>query len=153
MDAIHMDPVDPLPAWEKGMLLAELTGETVDALLETAGPQLQIPLIMAEIRLLGGALGRPAKVPNAVAGRDGAYSVLVLGPAVPELAEVVPAVGKGVLGALKPWAAPGVLTNFLGDVTGPAEVLNAYPAETQRRLMEVKRTVDPAGIFSFGHAI
>jgi hypothetical protein len=153
MDAIHMDPVDPLPAWEKGMLLAELTGETVDALLETAGPHLQIPLIMAEIRLLGGALGRTAKVPNAVAGRDGAYSVLVLGPAVPELAEVVPAVGKGVLGALMPWGASGVLTNFLGDVTGPAEVLNAYPAETQRRLMEVKRTVDPAGIFSFGHAI
>ncbi len=153
MDGIHMDPVDPLPAWEKGMLLEELTGETVEALLEAAGPQVEIPLIMAEIRLMGGALGRQPEVPNAVAGRSGAYSVLVLGPAVPELADVVPAVGKGVLRALMPWAAPGVLTNFLGDVTGPAEVLNAYPAETQRRLMAVKRTVDPAGVFSFGHAI
>ncbi|HLM05745.1 MAG TPA: FAD-binding oxidoreductase [Blastococcus sp.] len=152
MDSIHMDPVDPLPAWEKGMLLAELTDETVDALLATAGPQLDIPLIMAEIRLMGGALGRPAAVPNAVAGRDGAYSVLVLGPAVPELAQVVPAVGKGVLRALMPWAAPGVLTNFLGDVTGPAEVLNAWPTDAQRRLVEVKRTVDPTGVFSFGHA-
>jgi hypothetical protein len=153
MDGIHMDPVDPLPAWEKGMLLEELTEETVEALLEAAGPQVEIPLIMAEIRLMGGALGRQPEVPNAVAGRSGAYSVLVLGPAVPELADVVPAVGKGVLRALMPWAAPGVLTNFLGDVTGPAEVLNAYPAETQRRLMAVKRAVDPAGIFSFGHAI
>ena len=31
-------------------------------------------------------------------GRSGAYSVLVIGPAVPELAQVVPAIGKGVLG-------------------------------------------------------
>ena len=82
----------------------------------------------------------------------GAYSLLVLGPGVPELAQVVPAVGKGVLGALMPWAAPGVLTNFLGDVTGPHEVLNAWPADAQRRLTDLKRTIDPAGIFSFGHA-
>ena len=70
MDAIHMDPVDPMPAWEKGMLLTDLPEEAVDALLAAAGPQLEIPLIMAEIRLMGGALGRPAKVPNAVAGRE-----------------------------------------------------------------------------------
>jgi hypothetical protein len=151
-DSIHMDPKDPMPGWEKGMLLAELTDETVDTLLAAAGPQLDIPLIMVEIRLMGGALGRPARVPNAVAGRDGAYSVLVVGPAVPELAQVVPALGKGVLSALMPWAAPGVLTNFLGDVTGPAEVLNSWPADSQRRLVEVKRAVDPAGVFSFGHA-
>src|SRR6476646_2482581 len=105
-DDIHMDPVDPLPAWEKGMLLAELTEEAVDALLATAGPQLDIPLITAEIRLMGGALGRAPKVPNAVPGRIGAYALLVVGPAVPELAQVVPAIGKGVLGALQPWASP-----------------------------------------------
>lgn len=38
MDAIHMDPVDPMPAWEKGMLLADLPPEAVDALLAAAGP-------------------------------------------------------------------------------------------------------------------
>jgi FAD/FMN-containing dehydrogenase len=151
-DAIHMDPVDPLPAWEKGMLLAELTAETVDALLDAAGPQVEVPLIMVELRLLGGAQARQPKVPNAVAGRDAAYSVLVLGPAVPELAQVVPAVGRGVLSALYPWAAPGVITNFLGDVNGPAEVRGAWPAEAQRRLVEAKREVDPNGIFTFGHA-
>ncbi len=93
MDSIHMDPVDPIPAWEKGMLLSELNEETVDTLLAAAGPQAQIPLLMVEIRLLGGRLAHQPKVPNAVAGRDGAFSMLVLGPGVPELAEVVPAVG------------------------------------------------------------
>jgi FAD binding domain len=152
MDAIHMDPIDPLPAWEKGMVLSDLTDETVDALLATAGPQLDIPLIMAEIRLMGGALGRPARTPNAVPGRSGAYSVLVLGPGVPGLAQVVPAIGTGVLGALGRWKAPESMINFLGDVSGPEEVAAAYPAATIERLREVKQAVDPTGVFTFGHA-
>ena len=152
MDAIHMDPVDPMPAWEKGMLLSALTDETVEALLAAAGPLLDIPLIMAEIRLLGGALGRPASVPNAVPGRSAEFAVLVLGPGIPELARVVPAVGRGVLGALAPWRSPESMINFLGDVAGPNEVAAAYPAATIDRLREIKRAVDPTGVFSFGHA-
>jgi len=152
MDAIHMDPVDPMPAWEKGTLLSALTEETVDALLATAGPQHAIPLIMVELRLMGGALSRPAAVPNAVPGRDGAFAVFVVGPAVPELAQVVPAIGKGVLAALGPWTASERMINFLGDVAGPDEVAAAYAPSTIQRLREVKRTVDPAGVFSFGHA-
>jgi hypothetical protein len=153
MDGIHMDPQDPMPAWEKGIVLRELPAEAVDALLATAGPQLEIPLIMAEIRLMGGALGRPATVPDAVPGRSGAFSLLVLGPAVPELARVVPAIGKGVLQAMAPWRAEESMINFLGDVSGPGEVLAAYPEESRERLVAVKRAVDPAGVFTFGHAI
>ena len=152
MDGIHMDPVDPMPAWEKGMLLADLTDETVDALLATAGPQLEIPLIMVEVRLMGGALGRQAKVPNAVPGRSGAYAVYVIGVGIPELAQVVPAIGNGVIAALAPWKASESMINFLGEVSGPEEVAAAYPPATLERLREVKATVDPAGIFSFGHA-
>ena len=74
-------------------------------------------------------------MPNAVAGRGGAYSVLVLGPAVPELAQVVPAIGKGVLGALSAVGGAGEsMINFLGDVSGPEEVLAAYPAGSRERL-------------------
>lgn len=151
-DSIHMDPVDPMPAWEKGMLLADLPPEAVDALLEAAGPQLDIPLVMLEIRLMGGALARPAKVPNAVAGRTGAYAVYAIGPGVPELAAVVPAVVRGALGALAPWRAPETMVNFLGDVSGPEEVAAAYPPGTYGRLAELKAAVDPHRVFSFGHA-
>ena len=153
MDAVHMDPVDPMPAWEKGMLLAELTAETVDAFLAVAGPDVQVPLVMAEIRQLGGALGRQPAVPNAVAGRSGAWSVFVIAPMVPELAEVVPHVGRGVLEALRPWAAPGCMVNFLGDVSGPDEVLAAYDPADAQRLLAVKRAIDPGDVFSHGHAI
>ncbi|MGY1805102.1 FAD-binding oxidoreductase [Blastococcus sp. SYSU D00922] len=153
MDSIHMDPVDPMPAWEKGMLLTELPEEAVDALLAAAGPQVEIPLFMTEIRLMGGALGRQPKVPNAVAGRSGAFAVEVVGPGIPELAQVVPMVGKGVLGTLAPWKAPETMVNFLGEVSGPEEVAAAYLPETIERLRAVKAQVDPAGIFTFGHAI
>ncbi|MGY1624641.1 FAD-binding oxidoreductase [Geodermatophilus sp. SYSU D00965] len=153
MDAVHMDPKDPMPGWEKGMLLAELTEETVDAFLAAAGPQVELPLVMAEIRMMGGALARQPRVPNAVAGRDAAWSVLVLGPAVPELAEVLPHVGRGVLAALQPWAAPGCMVNFLGDVSGPAEVAAAYPPAVAERLLALKAAVDPQGVFSHGHAL
>src|SRR3954452_2297987 len=118
-----------MPGWEKGMQLTELTEETVDTILSAARPQLEIPMVMVEIRLLGGALARQPRVPNAVAGRDGAFQVFTLGPAVPELATVVPALGRGVLKALEPWKAPGCVTNFLGDVEGPAEVAASYPPD------------------------
>ncbi|SNS99459.1 FAD/FMN-containing dehydrogenase [Geodermatophilus pulveris] len=153
LDAVHMDPKDPMPAWEKGMLLAELTAETVEVFLAAAGPQVQVPLVLAEIRLMGGALARAPRVPNAVAGRDAAWSVFVLGPMVPELAEVLPRAGRGVLAALQPWAAPGSMTNFLGDVSEPAEVAASYPPAVRERLLALKDAVDPGGVFSSGHAL
>jgi FAD/FMN-containing dehydrogenase len=135
------------------MLLAELTEETVEAFLAAAGPQVEVPLVMAELRMMGGALARQPRSPNAVSGRAAAWSVMVLGPAVPELAEVLPHVGRGVLTALRPWAAPGCMVNFLGDVTGPAEVAAAYPPAVAERLLALKQAVDPEGVFSSGYAL
>jgi FAD/FMN-containing dehydrogenase len=153
MDAVHMDPTEPMPVWEKGVGLGSLTTEAIDALLDAAGPQVEIPLIMVELRQLGGALARQPKVPNAVAGRDVAYELFVLGPAIPELAHVVPAVGKGVLAAMAPWRSEGGLLNHLGDVTGPEEVAAAYGPAVAERLRAVKQAVDPDGVFPFGHAL
>jgi hypothetical protein len=153
MDSIHMDPVDPLPAWEKGMGLAELTAETVDALLAVAGPQLDVPLIMVEIRQLGGALARSPRVPNAVAGRGAAWTAYVVAPGIPELSGVVPMLGRGVLDALRPWASQECPLNHLGEVSGPAEVAAIYPPAVIDRLREIKQAVDPNRVFSFGWAI
>jgi FAD/FMN-containing dehydrogenase len=153
MDAVHMDPKDPLPAWEKGMGLADLPAEAIDAVLAVAGPQVDVPLMMVEFRQLGGALARQPEVPNAVAGRDAAWEVYVIGPGVPELANVVPRVGRGVLAALQPWRSAGSLLNHLGEVSGPDEVAAAYPPGVADRLRAVKQAVDPDGVFAFGHVL
>lgn len=48
-DAIHQDPTDPLPVWEKGALLRELSCEAVDALLDAAGPDTNTTLSVVKI--------------------------------------------------------------------------------------------------------
>ena len=60
---------------------------------------------------------------------------------------------RAVLGALAPWKAPGSMINFLGEVSGPAEVAAAYPPGVYERLAEVQATVAPGRVFSFGYAI
>lgn len=48
--SVHQDPADPLPAWDGSLLLREFTPAAIDALLAVAGPQVDIPIIIAEIR-------------------------------------------------------------------------------------------------------
>lgn len=152
-DAIHQDPTDPMPVWERGALLRELSVDAVEALLAAAGPEAHAPLAMVELRLMGGALGRQPRVSNAVAGREGAYTLLALGVLAPGLEDVVPEAGAGVLEAMEPWSTGTSLLNWLGETTTPAEVARAWQPEVHARLMTVKRAIDPDDVFCFGHAL
>ncbi len=152
VDSIHMDPTMPMPVWERGGALRELSSGTVDALLAVAGPEVDVPLIMVEVRQLGGALARPAAVPNAVAGRDAAFSVWALGPMAGPVAEMVPALTQSIMDQLSHWAAPTSLLNFLGPA-GPEHVGALWSGGDRARLLAVKRRLDPAGVFSTGHLI
>jgi FAD/FMN-containing dehydrogenase len=144
-DAIHRDPTEPMPVRERGTALASLPADAVDALLAAAGPDVDAPsLSMVEIRQLGGALARPPAVPNAVAGRDAAYSLLAVAP------EDGPA--AAVVDRLAPWSTGGALLNLLGAAT--AERIRSLwsPAELER-LTAVKRRYDPANVFALGQPI
>jgi FAD/FMN-containing dehydrogenase len=152
VDAIHMDPTEPMPTYDRGTLLRELTAEAVDALLAVAGPQVEVPLVLVELRQLGGAVARPAAVPNAVVGRDAAFSCWVLGPMFPPVAGIVPGVVDAVAAALGPWSTGRSLLNFAGTVTA-AQVGGLWEEADRRRLLAVKRRVDPAGLFTHGHVV
>lgn len=152
-DRIHLDPTDPLPDWGGGSLLRALPPEAVDALLGTAGPGIECPLIFAELRHLGGALSRPAEHPNAVSGRDAAFSLYTLGLAGPGFDDIVPAAGRAVLNALAPFSAPGRLMNFLGSTTDPDEVASAWAPDVAARLGALKATYDPHHLFRIGHCL
>ena len=54
--AISMDPPDRLGFMGHIELLRDLTPDTIDALIDLAGPDAQSPLAMLEVRQLGGAL-------------------------------------------------------------------------------------------------
>src|SRR4051794_24803885 len=56
---IHMDPEQPVPARGDGMVLDRLTPAAIDALVDAVGPGSGSPLLMVELRQLGGAVGVP----------------------------------------------------------------------------------------------
>lgn len=151
--SVHMDPPDPMPAWDRGMALRELTPEAIEALLATAGPETDVPLIIAEIRAFGGALARDPEHRNAVGGRDAAYAINVIGPYPPPLQDAVAAAGNAVLDAMTPWATGASLINFSGVATAPEHVRRSWPPETLARLQAVDAQWDPDGLFRFGHSL
>lgn len=151
IDRIHQDPRDPMPVWERGALLERLTAEAVDALVAATGQG--GPLAMVELRLMGGALGRQPAVPNAVSGREGAYSLLTLGVLAPGSADAVVAAGEAVHATLAPWCTGTVPVNWLGDATTPEAVARAWRPEVHDRLLAVKRRVDPDNLFRHGHRL
>ncbi|GAA4859750.1 FAD-binding oxidoreductase [Pseudonocardia benzenivorans] len=146
VDAVHMDPTDPMPVWDRGGALRELPAEAVDALLATAGPDVDVPLAMVELRLLGGAVGRPAEIPNAVSGREAAFSLYTLGVLAGPPVEVVAASTAAVLEAMRPWACARGLVNLLGQA-GPARVAALWDDADRARLRSIREGVDPTGLF------
>jgi FAD/FMN-containing dehydrogenase len=151
LSRIHMDPEPPVPGIGHHRLLSELPDEAIDAFYEQAGPEANAPFLLAEIRQLGGALGRPASNGGALSMLDAAYAMFAVGlPMTPELGEALPPALDGLVEAMEPWAAEGGYFNF---AERPCDVDALLPAETCERLDAVKRTWDPDGLIRANHAL
>jgi FAD binding domain len=152
VDSIHQDPTEPIPYWEGGTGLSGLPSHAVTALLDVAGPGRDIPVVLVELRLLGGAMARPAPVPNAVSGRGAAYSLSTIGLMVGDAAPVVPGIIDGIVNSVGPWRSGHDLFNLIGPAT-PDRISALWSPDDRTRLVDVKRRVDPAGMFGAGHTI
>ncbi|MCX5211050.1 FAD-binding oxidoreductase [Kitasatospora sp. NBC_00240] len=152
---IHRDPTHPLPYHERSIVLRELDHQAVTRLLALAGPGSGCGELMVELRHLGGALGRPPAVPNAVGNRDGAFTLSTLTPAVPADPAAAEVADSEVLDGLAPWGTGGRYLNFLGGpaTTGADQVRACYDTETYRRLADLKAVYDPRNLFRFNHNI
>jgi hypothetical protein len=141
---LHMDPPGPVPGVGDGMLLADVTGETLEAFLDVAGPGVDTPLLSLELRLLGGALAPGRTDGGAVDGLDAGF--LCFGVAVLPDPALAPAVGgavEGVRSAMAPWAAERTILNFTET---PHESESFFGAETLARLRQVKADRDPGDL-------
>ncbi|WP_438854954.1 FAD-binding oxidoreductase [Agromyces sp. M3QZ16-3] len=146
---VHMDPPGPVPAVSDHAMLAELPDAAIDALVAVAGAGVEIPLICAELRHLGGALARPGD--GALARLDGAYALFALSPApTPEMASIGESVTSAVAAALAPWANGGMFLNFADR---GIDVATGFDADAWARLVEVRHSVDPHGVFAAAHPI
>jgi hypothetical protein len=149
IDAVSMDPVDPMPLLSGTMMLKELSEATIDALLAFAGPGQQVPLLMIEVRDL-----RDLDAADERARIDGLPVYMAGVPATEELAQAI----RGSVGAMREALAPHlterVLLNFLGDPDlGDARVKAAFPAATWAKFQAVKQAYDPGNRFCVNHNI
>ena len=144
LPALHMDPPEPVPGIGDGMLLTELTAETIEAVLAVAGPGTGSPLLSVEFRQLGGALARTGAGHGALEKLDAAFASYGVGIAMsPEMADAIVASLDGLRQALDPWLAG----RFMNFTDRPTDAVDAFPAATYQRLAEIKAAVDPNDLF------
>ncbi|MER6348259.1 FAD-binding oxidoreductase [Streptomyces sp. NPDC001595] len=156
LDRIHLEPQDPLPARECCLLLRDLPPDALRVLLEHAGPTAgrDYPLLMVELRHLGGALARPAPVEDAVCARDAGYfldSVGVL-PA-PPVAEAVEKATRALYSAMAPYGTGRTMVNIHGTPGDETDRARAWTPEVYDRLRRAKAAYDPHGLLRFGHVV
>ena len=151
LSRIHMDPEVPVPGLGHHALIAELPDEAIDAFVETVGPEAGSPLLLAELRHLGGALGRPAENGGALSKLDASFAMFGIGlPMTPELGQAIESHLDELHDTMQPWASEGGYFNF---AERPCDVEAILPAETCSRLAEVKRSWDPDGMILANHAL
>jgi FAD/FMN-containing dehydrogenase len=144
---IHGDPATPMPVMSGGATLDTLGTATLDALLDIAGPDRQLPVSAVELRCLGGALARPATHPNAVGGRNAAWNLFASASPDPGLdAATRRAHVRSVIDAIRPWRSPVNLINFVGRANDERDVRRAWSADQAERLRRVRALVDPDGV-------
>jgi len=147
---IHMDPEQPVPGLGHHKAIRELPDEAVDVFTELGDPE-GSPLLLAELRQLGGALGRPDPDGGALSHLDAAFVMLGIGlPMTPELGEAIVGHLDRLDEGMRPWAADGGYFNF---AERPCDADAILPAETCARLAEVKRQWDPEGTIVANHAV
>jgi FAD binding domain len=148
---IAMDPEPPVPGLCHHRLLSELTDEALDALYEVAGPESDSPLLLAEVRQLGGALARPADGGGALDKLDAEFVMFGVGMLMdPGMRDPIDAQLDKMADAVQPWAAEGGYFNY---AERSCDVDAILPAQTCERLGHVKRSWDPDNLIRANHSL
>jgi hypothetical protein len=155
MDSISMDPVDPMGARQHSEMLGDLSPEAIRTLVEVAGAGSGSPLILLELRQLGGALARNAAHLSTMGKGDSRYIWNGVGAAfTPEMAEGVVAHLARVTDATRPFQTGDTYVNFMElDDASAERVKAAYAPEDFERLVALKDRYDPQNVFRFNRNI
>jgi hypothetical protein len=146
IDSVHADPVDPMPVVDPAMLLTDFTAGTAAQLLAVAGYGSGSPLVMVEVRQLGGAYAREGRHPSAFSHRAALFSLLAVGMA-PDPAALPHA--QRLFSAVADWDTGGIWPNF-GPPHDSSTARRAYDPATLARLAAVTSAYDPRGVLQAG---
>ncbi|MFC0681787.1 FAD-binding oxidoreductase [Lysobacter korlensis] len=149
---IHMDPEDPVPFAGGTVMLTDMDEDAVVMFLDRFGPEASTGLLMAEIRQLGGAFGRPAPDAGALSHLDGGFLFGLIGMvSTPESAAAIVAESAEAVLAFTPWASGSAYLNFADG--GAVDSKVGYGADAWARLLELRRKYDPNEVFMANHPI
>ncbi|MFD3506676.1 FAD-binding oxidoreductase [Nocardia sp. NPDC058666] len=142
--SIHHEPTSaPFVAYDRNMLLRELTADAVDAIVALAEQPIDTAFV-TELRHFGGAYARPPAVPNCVGGRDAAFSLFTGADPRPEILRR----RDDLLTRLRPHGTGAINLNFAGvEDTALTRVRTAYGEADFERLRELKARYDPTNMF------
>ncbi|MDX6635069.1 MAG: hypothetical protein QOF06_1272 [Solirubrobacterales bacterium] len=148
---IHMDPEQPVPGLGHHRVLRELPDEAIDVFASMSDAGSGTPLLLTEIRHMGGALSRPAEDGGALSHLDAEFAMFGIGmPMTPELGQAIESHHDRLHEAMEPWAADGGYFNF---AERPCDADAILPAEVCARLTDVKRKSDPDGLIVGSHSV
>jgi FAD/FMN-containing dehydrogenase len=148
---IAMDPEPPVPGLGHHRLLTELPDDAIGTFVDVAGPESGAPLLLAELRQLGGALRRPAENGGALEKLDEEFVMQGVGMLMdPALVGPINGALDRLAETMNPWAAERGYFNY---AERPCDVDELLPADTSKRLAQVKRSWDPDDLFLANHSV
>ncbi len=148
---LHQDPEEPVPYTSESALIESLPPAAQKAIVELAGPGSGSPLLMVELRQVGGALGRVTPGHGALPKLDAQFVFFALGMAMDAGMEAAMlAHATRLKSALEPYSGAGYYLNFAEHAV---ETASSYGAFTHRRLQAVKARVNPEDVIHANHSL
>lgn len=149
---IHGDPEEPSAAVSTASMLADLPPDAIDAWVQaTTGPRAGDLPVIAELRQLGGAVGRIPDCAGALTHFGGAFMGFNVGFAMtPEMKAASQALTGAIDTALEPWQTGDQYLNF---VERKIDASAGFGSASWERLKEIRAAVDPDRVFLANHEI
>jgi hypothetical protein len=148
LSRLHMDPEGPTPGIGDGGMLDDVDGHLIDLFVEAVVGQ---PILSAEIRHLGGAVGRRDSRHGAVDAFEAPYLMFAVGIApTPEFGQMVAEAVAALRGMLAPWESEHTYMNF-AEHRRKANTL--FSSASYHRLRQIKAIVDPTDLIRSNHPV
>jgi hypothetical protein len=147
LSTLHGASIPPIPARIRSELLTHLPSAAVREFVAQTGPASGSPLLLADIRHLGGAYAQPPQQsggPGAIGHTDAQFLIELVAVAPGQQADAAARdYQDSVMAALSPWTTGTTLPSFADSATDPSRLFS--PA-TRQRLADVKHRYDPANV-------
>jgi FAD/FMN-containing dehydrogenase len=151
LSGVAMDPPQPVPVVGDGLMLRDLPGEALNALLKVAGPDARPQLAIVELRHLEGELTRGRPQDGAVTSIPAKHALYTGGFAPsPEIRAFSKSRIDAIQQALAPWGTRYLNPNFAETEHAPESL---WPEQAYKRLRRIKATVDPDDVIRSNHPV